>query len=746
MLQRRVSGRARRFFCSCAGYGDGAAKSSHSDVCERLDRLEERGAAADFSTYMDLLRACASSRDLPQGKRLHAQINSAGAGGDTILGNLLVRMYGKCEALDDAIAAFESIEHPNVFSWSILVTAYAENGHLREALDLLGSMDLHGVKASHVTFINLLGACTLAMDLAGGERLHARIEASGFDLSGNLGTALVSMYARCGGLDRARDLFDRMRKRDIIAWNAMIAAYSLHGRGDLALELYYRIEPAGLAPDRSTFLSTLVTCESIDSVKKLHGDLAARGLEREALIGNTLVSMYGRCGSLDEAMAVFVGMPYRNGVTWGILIGAHAQHGKAKEALRLLKLMDCEGVRAMENTFLTALSACSSAEFLGDGRRIHERIAASGVIDESSTRLSNALVTMYGKCGSLIDAESVFNSLPCRTIVSWTSLIAAYAQHGFPRRALQIFKQMDAEGTKPDEIAFLSVLEAVSNAPELIEEGRRIHEEYQSNRIHESQSVETALIDMYGNCGSIESAWRVFDQMGDERRDDVIPWTSMITACAHQGHSDQALLLLSRMELQGIHPNQLTLVSALDACEDLREGRKIHATIAAKGLSSSVIPGTALVNMYDRCGALASARAAFEEIRGKNSISWNAIIGAYAHQGDLRESMGLLQRMDQEGVAPNVISFTCVLFACAHAGSIREARHQFHLMIGDYSIEPLEDNYGCLVDLLGRAGRLDKVEELIQTMPMWPSPAQWMSLLGACHIHARTMATPRRTS
>ncbi|EFJ05645.1 hypothetical protein SELMODRAFT_136907 [Selaginella moellendorffii] len=473
------------------------------------------------------------------------------------------------------------------------------------------------------------------MDLAGGERLHARIEASGFDLSGNLGTALVSMYARCGGLDRARDLFDRMRKRDIIAWNAMIAAYSLHGRGDLALELYYRIEPAGLAPDRSTFLSTLVTCESIDSVKKLHGDLAARGLEREALIGNTLVSMYGRCGSLDEAMAVFVGMPYRNGVTWGILIGAHAQHGKAKEALRLLKLMDCEGVRAMENTFLTALSACSSAEFLGDGRRIHERIAASGVIDESSTRLSNALVTMYGKCGSLIDAESVFNSLPCRTIVSWTSLIAAYAQHGFPRRALQIFKQMDAEGTKPDEIAFLS----------------------------------------------------------------------------------------------------LTLVSALDACEDLREGRKIHATIAAKGLSSSVIPGTALVNMYDRCGALASARAAFEEIRGKNSISWNAIIGAYAHQGDLRESMGLLQRMDQEGVAPNVISFTCVLFACAHAGSIREARHQFHLMIGDYSIEPLEDNYGCLVDLLGRAGRLDKVEELIQTMPMWPSPAQWMSLLGACHIH-----------
>eukprot|EP00249_Psilotum_nudum_P030929 c44201_g1_i1 orf=41-691(+) len=193
---------------------------------------------SDSAAYASGLRRCANAKALLEGRRLHAQIIQTGHATDSFLGNLLVQMYGKCGALEDALAVFAKLCRRNVFSWTILIGAFGEQGRGKEVFMLFKQMGVEGVMPNRVTFISILSVCASQAAMVEGRLMHAYIVDRGFECDVTVGNALVHMYAKCGSLEDARRTFERMRRRDVVSWSVMIAAYAQRGHAAEALQLF----------------------------------------------------------------------------------------------------------------------------------------------------------------------------------------------------------------------------------------------------------------------------------------------------------------------------------------------------------------------------------------------------------------------------------------------------------------------------------------------------------------------------
>uniref|UniRef100_UPI0040747504 Synthetic PPR-DYW protein n=1 Tax=synthetic construct TaxID=32630 RepID=UPI0040747504 len=418
--------------------------------------------------------------------------------------------------------------------------------------------------------------------------------------------------------------------------------------------------------------------------------------------------------------------------SWNSKIRGYARNGQPEEALSLYSQMRRSGIKPDNYTFPFVLKACASLSSLKEGKQIHGHVIKSGF--ESDVYVQSALIDMYAKCGELEDARKVFDEMPERNVVSWNAMISGYAQNGQSEEALELFREMQQEGIKPSEFTFCSVLSACASLGSL-EMGKQIHGYVIKSGFESIVFVGNALIDMYAKCGSIEDARKVFDEMPERT---VVSWTAMISGYAQNGQSEEALELFREMQREGVKPDEVTLPSVLSACANLgalEQGKQIHAYVIKSGFESDVFVGSALIDMYAKCGSIEDARKVFDKMPERDVVSWNAMIAAYAQHGHGKEALQLFQQMQQEGVKPSEVTFTSILSACSHAGLVDEGHHYFESMSPDYGITPRVEHYGCMVDLLGRAGRLDEAEDLIKSMPFQPNVVVWGTLLGACRVH-----------
>ncbi|EFJ08097.1 hypothetical protein SELMODRAFT_132317 [Selaginella moellendorffii] len=245
---------------------------------------------------------------------------------------------------------------------------------------------------------------------------------------------------------------------------------------------------------------------------------------------------------------------------------------------------------------------------------------------------------------------------------------------------------------------------------------------------------------MYGRCRSVIHARQAFDRIENK---SVISWNSIITAYAQNGHSKEALGIFFAMDPEGVKPNRVTFLAALDACSIETEqssnlGREIHFRIIESGLESEETIANSLVNMYanfyGRCGNLKEAKQAFSMAARRDVISWTAMVSAFAHHGWGEEALEIFHAMILDGVLPNSVTLLSILSACSHSGLLKTAREKFVSMEDDFGIHPLSDHYDCLVDSLGRAGRIGSVEEMLEFMPFHPGAVVWMSYLSASKV------------
>ncbi|XP_020098161.1 pentatricopeptide repeat-containing protein At1g08070, chloroplastic-like [Ananas comosus] len=347
----------------------------------------------------------------------------------------------------------------------------------------------------------------------------------------------------------------------------------------------------------------------------------------------------------------------------------------------------------------------------------------------------NCLITGYSKSGDFLAARKLFDEMPRRTSSSWNSIIACYAHRCDFHEALRLFERMQTENAKPNVITVVTVLSICAKMGDL-ETGLRIKKLIGDNDFRMDMIVRTAVLEMYVKCGAVDEARSEFDQM--EYR-DVVAWSAMIAGYAQNGRSKEALELFDRMQAENCKPNEVTLVSVLSACAQLGSvevGESIGSYIENHGLAFGVYVGSALVDMYAKCGNIGRARKVFDEMHQRDVVTWNSMIGGLAFSGFAKDAFDLYKQMERESFKPNDITFVGLLTACTHAGLVEQGISLFKCMKKEHHIDPKVEHCACMVDLLCRAGRLKDAYEFIREMEIEPNIVIWGTLLGASRVHS----------
>ncbi|XP_058082896.1 pentatricopeptide repeat-containing protein At5g66520-like [Magnolia sinica] len=423
--------------------------------------------------------------------------------------------------------------------------------------------------------------------------------------------------------------------------------------------------------------------------------------------------------------------------------------------------------RCVQQHIFSLLESCKCRKKLS---QIHAQILVNGFSQKKF--LLSKLISSCISSGNLLHAHVAFHQIHNPTTVLYNHMIRGFARSSTPHHSFLLYNQMKAShAQKPDSFTYSFLLTSCST-PSFSIHGQQLHGIIVSTGFSSCIFVLTNLINMYiatsqGNavadarrvfddmplrntatwnsmiagylrCGDADAARRMFDDMPER---NVISWTTVIAGCAQSGRCKQALLLFHEMQKARVEPDQVAMVAALSACAefgDLKSGRWIHAFIdEVPGFKQPrlVSLNNALIHMYAKCGVIEEAHRIFEEMPQRSVISWTTMITGFAMHGRGEDALSVFKRMQSMGVRPDEITFIGVLCACSHAGWVDEGRRCFDHMIRVCHITPRIEHYGCMVDLLSRAGLLDEANKLIDTMPIEPNDVVWGALLGGCRIH-----------
>ncbi|XP_031489498.1 pentatricopeptide repeat-containing protein At4g21065 [Nymphaea colorata] len=352
----------------------------------------------------------------------------------------------------------------------------------------------------------------------------------------------------------------------------------------------------------------------------------------------------------------------------------------------------------------------------------HDPLAVRGVLLFSS-------VSPYG---SLSYARSVFDRIPEPDVFAWNTMIRGYVNGDFPSDALSLFSSM-RRCVSIDHYTFPFVIKACARLL-LVQKGQEVHGLSLKLGLSSDVFVQNTLIHFYGSCGEVEIARQVFNEMPHR---DVVSWSAVIGCFVNNGLSDEALELFQRMQVQGVMPDEVTMLSVIAACASLGAlelGKWVHCMLVRNGFEMNVSLGTALMDMYSRCGFVEGAVQVFVEMPMRNVLTWTALIMGLAIHGHSLHALDAFSRMKEAGVGPDDVSYVGALSACSHGGLVQRGWELFNSIK-----EPTVEHYGCMVDLLGRAGLLDEAYRFIDRMPIKPSAIMWRTLLGACANHGNVL-------
>ncbi|KAI5083715.1 hypothetical protein GOP47_0003458 [Adiantum capillus-veneris] len=581
--------------------------------------------------------------------------------------------------------------------------------------------------------------CTKLKYLSKGLKLHAQvIRMAVLDHNLFIGNALVNMYVQCGALEKAKELHEDLPNHNIVSWNVLISGFAKQDRGKDALECYEQMQHEGFSPNAITFTCVLKACGDVGAAEKGHDIhkqiLEGKAFEENRFVGNALVDMYTKCGAFGKAQSVFDELPFRDVISWNVLIGGYARHGHGEKALECFRQMRLQGISPNPITYVCALKACGSLGALEKGRDLHVQIDDVQLM-EKNIKVANAVVDMYAKCGALDKAQEIFDKLQNPNAVMWNTLIGGYAQNGDGENALACFDRMLKDESVPNSVTFACIFKACGSIGAR-KRGEEIHRQVaRYGLVKEDIHVGTSLLDMYAKFGDLEKAQEVFDELSFPNQ---ISWNALLTGYMQQGEGDKALSCFDCMQSEGFSPDATSFSGALKASGTIGaayKGHEIHAQIVKHGFSEkdSVI-GTALIDMYANCGLLTDAQEVFDSLPACNVVPWSALLEGYSQIGVDETVFVLFDKMVREGIDPNYVTFMIVLNTCSHRGLLDKGQEYFEAIKRDYGIIHTLDHFVCMINLYGRAGQLEEASVLIEKMPFSPNLTLWHTMLSACRI------------
>ncbi|KAI3964757.1 hypothetical protein MKW92_017609 [Papaver armeniacum] len=526
------------------------------------------------------------------------------------------------------------------------------------------------------------------------QQTHGQILKTGHSNDTHLITNLLSLYSKNHRISDATHLLNSITDPDILSFSTLISSCSISRHFNEALLLFRQMLNHGILPDNVVTPSALKACAGLLALKigrKIHSLVKVCGFESDSFVQSSLIDMYVKCGEIKDAHMLFDRMGHRDVVSWSVLVAGYARQGYVDEAKKLFNEMRDSGVEP--------------------------------------------------------------------NLITWNGLIAGFNYNGLASESVALLHKMHSEGFKPDGTSISSVLPMIGQLEDL-KVGIQVHSYVIKQGLGADKWVVSALIDMYGKCGCASELLQVFKEMahmdvgscnalvcGLSRNGrvadalemfrqfnnqgiklNVVSWTSMIASCTQNGKDVEALELFGEMQVAGVKPNSVTIPCILPACANiaaLMRGKAAHCFSLRRDIFEDVYVGTALIDMYAKCGKLGDAHICFDRMTTRNLVSWNAMIGGYAMHGKAKEAIEIFELMKKDGEKPNFISFTCILSACSQSGLAEEGWNYFKSMSLDYGIDARIEHYACMITLLGRSGRIEEAYSVVKTIPYEPDACIW---------------------
>lgn len=577
--------------------------------------------------------------------------------------------------------------------------------------------------------VSALKSCSSLKAVCQGQQIHSLVLKAGLNSNIFIQNSLISMYSKCGEMRVAKRLYDSCSQFDVVSSNIMLGAY--------------------------------VKAGVLDDARQLFDEMPERG----SVAYTTMIMGFAQNERGSEAINVFKGMRFNgvtpNEVTMASVISSYTHGGGISDARELHSLtikLGLKGFVLVSTNLLHMYCICSS---LGEARKLFSEMSEKNLVSW------NVMLNGYSKMGLVDLARDLFDKIPEKDVVSWGTIIDAYVRTDRLVEALLLYRDMLRSRLGPNDVMIVDLVSGCGRVL-AVNEGQQLHatiiktgfdcyDFIQSNIIHFyaiCQKIDlaysqfevaskahiatwNALISGFIRNGMIDRAIQLFNEMPER---DVFSWSSIISGYSQGGQAGMALELFRRMVAGGVKPNEITMVSVLSAIASLgslKEAKWAHDYIKINSINLNDNLTAALIDAYAKCGSISNALDVFNPVRDRvTTVSpWNAIICGLAIHGHATLSLSKFEDLEKSGIRPNSITFVGVLTACCHVGLVEAGEDFFERMKNVYKIEPNIKHYGCMVDLLGRAGRLQEAEEMIRSMPMEADVVIWGTLLAACKTH-----------
>ncbi|XP_020086185.1 pentatricopeptide repeat-containing protein At1g11290, chloroplastic-like [Ananas comosus] len=570
--------------------------------------------------------------------------------------------------------------------------------HLSRAGDHLGLLSLfararreRAVDPDRPIYLSLLKSSAALPSLSLLSSLFAHILKSGFQSSILVSTAVVDAFAKCSDIGSACKVFDGMPERDVVAWNAMLSGYSRNGHADAALDLFREMGLYGEKPNSLT-LSVLLQVSSGSDDKRIgrsiHGYVVRHCELGDVFLGNSLLVYYNKVGDVHVSERLFDRMGERNVVSWNAMIAGYTQNGLVCGALEAFHLLRDGGLNPDIVALETTLQACAQLgeDAIDDGKLIHTLIIKSGCFVD--VYAMNSLLLVYCRCGKMDSAQSLFDEMVARNIVSWNILVDGYVRMKCPEKALALIRCSRLTESALSSELLVSSLQAVRLLCGHVELVESIHCLAIAMGLDSDKFVGTSLLTAYGDCGEIGYARKFFDHVLCKMRKETFLWNIMLSICSHNGCFSEGFELLRSMQCKGCPLDAVTLVNGLSICtqsQNFFSGKAIHGYVLRNKFEVVIFATTSLLEFYISLGLLNVACHLFSTMQYRNIVTWNTMIHGCLQNGFPRLTLKLFHFMQQkDGFVPDSTSIAGVIEAIALRGQKEERKfiHQYVLESG----------------------------------------------------------------
>ncbi|KAF8413540.1 hypothetical protein HHK36_001531 [Tetracentron sinense] len=473
------------------------------------------------------------------------------------------------------------------------------------------------------------------------------------------------------------------------------------------------------------FISLLQTCKNLKHLQQIQNQIITHGFQHNEYVAPKLVAACAESNSMLYAHQIFDRIPDPNVVLWNAMFKGFAENQFFSATLLLFSQMKNRDVKPNCFTFPFVLKSCGKISALREGKEVHCFVIKSGFGENPF--VGTTLIYMYSGGRAIDSAYQTFAEMPVRNIVAWTSIISGYIlcdDIGSARRLFDLTLERDV-------VLWNTMVSGYIGSGDM-GAARQLFDVMPNRDV---MSWNTVLIGYFNN-SDFKAGERLFQEMPKK---NVFSWNGLIGGYARNGRFFEVLGAFKRMLMESnVPPDDATLVTALSACARLGAldlGKWIHVYAESNGFKRNIYVGNGLIDMYAKCGSIESAVDVFNVMNSKDLITWNTIICGLAMHGRGTDALDFFSQMRNAKEKPDGITFVGILCACTHMGLVENGYSYFHSMIDEYSIVPQIEHYGCMVDLLSRAGLLNQAVDFVTKMPIEADGVIWSALLGACRIY-----------